>query len=297
MSGDGMTNPSVTELDRRDHRRLPQQLATTRTTYMKHNVALFGPQKVVPASRTIAGRIAGPGKPKPKSTVVTVGEAPDGFGKQILWHPDDAALAAVVFLNAGDYLGVMISGAKPTDRINIVSATGIASFAEETENEGVGALIGIVAAGATLTATAFGAPEAAPLIGAAAKYAADRFQEKKVKTRRRDAFGEDPGNGHKARQEGGVLISLPEARQAYYSGNGDHQERWIKQPGTRDEAHYPSHVKNAFFLQSRTRNERVTGAEGDFIVYPWDHDFGDNFGFYRLNVLLTRGSGKPPIVE
>src|SRR5207248_9147099 len=105
MPGGSMTNPSVTsELDRRDHRRLPQQLATTRTTFMKHNVALFGPKTLIPASRTIAGRIAGPGKPSPKSTVVTAGEeAPDGFGKQVLWHPDDAALAAVVFLNAGDY--------------------------------------------------------------------------------------------------------------------------------------------------------------------------------------------------
>ena len=98
----------------------------------------------------------------------------------------------------------------------------------------------------------------------------------KVKTKRRDPFGEDPGSGHKARQEGGVLISLPEARQAYYSGNGDHEERWIKQPGTRDKAHYPSHVKHAFFLQSGSGNARVTGAEGDFIIYPWDHDFGDN---------------------
>ena len=97
-------------------------------------------------------------------------------------------------MNAGDHLGVMISGARPTDRIDVVSATGIASFAEETENEGVGSLIGIVAAGATVAASAFGAPEAAPAIGAAEKYAKDRFKEKKVKTKRRDPFGEDPGS-------------------------------------------------------------------------------------------------------
>jgi hypothetical protein len=214
-----------------------------------------------------------------------------------LWHPDDAGLAVVVFLSAADYLGVMISGVRATDTIEFVDAVGIASFAEETENEGAGAIIGIVAAGASVAASAFGAPEAAPIIGAAAKFAESRFQENKVRTKRRDPFGEDPGTGHHARQEGGVLVSLPEARQIYYSGNSDHEERWIKKPGTRDTAHLPDHVKRAFFLQSGSSNKHAAGAEGDFIIYPWDHIFTDNFGFYRLNILLKRGSGRPPVDE
>jgi hypothetical protein len=62
---------------------------------------------------------------------------------------------------------------------------------------------------------------------------------------RRDPFGEDPGTGHKARAEGGVIVSMPEAKQIFYSGNGDHTDRWIKQPGVRDNAHRPDHVRNA----------------------------------------------------
>lgn len=272
-------------------------LAAPRSTYVQRNIAAFGPKTLLPASKTIAARLTRPGETKPKSSITVIGEAPDGFGKQVLWDPADAGLALVVFLNAGDPLGVMISGVKATDTIEFVSSAGIASFAEETENEGVGAFIGIVAAGATVAASSFGAPELAPVIGAAAKFAKERFQEKKVKTKRRDPFGEDPGTGHKARQEGGVIVSLPEARQIYYSGNSDHEERWIKEPGTRDTAHLPDHVKGAFFLQSGADNKRKTFADGDIIIAPWDYIFTDNFGFYRLHVLLKRGNGKVPVVE
>jgi hypothetical protein len=263
---------------------------------MERNVALFGAQRTIRASRTIAGRAAEPGQPKPRSTFTTVGEAPDGFGKQILWDANDPELALVIFLNAADPYGVMISGAKRTDSIEFIKSSGFASFSTDTENEGIPALIGIVAVGANLGATAFGAPEAAPLINAAAAFAKDRFKEKQVKTMRRDAFGEDPGTGHKARAEGGVIISMPEAQQIFYSGNADHKDRWIKAPGTRDNAHRPDHVRNAYFLDNRSSNSnrRKSLAAGDFIISAWDHEFEDNVGFYRLHVLVKRGDGRLP---
>lgn len=275
------------------------KLKASRSTYLQRNISLFGSKRLIPASKTIAARMTKAGGTEPKSGIAVVGEAPNGFGKQVMWHPDDAGLAVVVFLNSGDSMGVMISGVKATDTIDFVSATGIASFSETTKNKGVGAIIGIVAAGATLTASAFGMPGLAPLIGAAEKFAASQFEEKKVKTKRRDPFGEDPGSGHKARQEGGVIVSMPSARQIFYSGNDDHQERWIQKPGTRDYAHLPDHVKGtgAFFLQSRRSNKNKSDSDGDIIIAPWDHDFEDNFGFYRLNILLKRGSGELPDVD
>jgi hypothetical protein len=273
-------------------------MAADRSSFVRRNTGLFGPRRVITATRTIPGRLAKPGRPKPKSTLITIGEGvPEGFGKQLNWDPADAGLAAVVFLNAGDHLGVMISGVKRTDTIEIVSAVGIASFSEDTENKGVGALIGLIATGAEIGAASFGAPQLAPFIEAAESYAKTQFEEKKVKTKRRDPFGEDPGSGHKARQEGGVLISMPEARQAFYSGTSDHKDRWIKEPGTRDSTHLPAHVKKAFFLQGGTSNEHRATADGDILIYPWDHKFEDNFGFYRLHVLLRRGAGVDPVIE
>ncbi len=272
------------------------KLVAHRAAFLARNAKLFGPSKVVAAERTIAGKLAKPGEARPKSKVTMVGEAPDGFGKTVLWDPSDGDLALIVFLSAADPLGVMISGVKKTDSIEFVQAAGLASFAEDTENEGVGAFIGLVAAGSKATATAFGAPQAVPIIDAAAEFAKSRFKEKQVRTKCRDPFGVDPASGHKARQEGGLLISMPEAGQNFYSGNGDHKERWIKEPGTRDDAHRPAHVKNAFFLRTG-RDTRTATRDGDLTIYAWDHAFADNFGFYRLHILMHRGSGTIPPVE
>ena len=268
------------------------QVAVAGNAFGQTAAGLFGAPNGLDTPNTITAQFLFADQTPPKSAIVTVGEAPQGFGKQVLWDPADAALAVVAFINAGDPFGVMISGVKPSDTIEFVSATGLASFAEDTENEGVSSLIGIVAAGANIAASAFDAPEAAGLINAGAQFAEEQFKENKVKTKRRDAFGQDPGSGLRARQEGGVLVSLPAAGQIFYSGNSDHQERWIKQPGTRDADHMPGHVHDAFFLQTG-RDQAQSLSEGDIIIYAWDFVFDDNFGFYRLHFLLRRGSGLP----
>lgn len=266
------------------------QVAVDGDAFGQIAAALFGAPKGLNTPNTITAQFLFADQTAPKSAIVTVGEAPQGFGKQVLWDPGDAALAVAAFINAGDPFGVMISGVKPSDTIEFVSATGLASFAEDTENEGVSSLIGIVAAGANIAASAFDAQEAAPLINAGAQFAEEQFKENKVKTKRRDAFGQDPGSGLRARQEGGVLVSMPSAGQIFYSGNSDHQERWIKQPGIRDAAHLPGHVHEAFFLQTG-HDQAESISEGDIIIYAWDFVFDDNFGFYRLHFLLRRGPG------
>ncbi len=279
-------------MDRKDLQtriRRDGHLKLDRTAYELHSVELFGPKRIIRDHRTKPGQVP------PKSEIISVGEQPQGFGKQVVWDSADAGLALVVFINPADHLGVMISGVKATDTIDVVSATGIASFAEDTENEGISSFIGIVAAGAGLAASAFGTPEAVPVISAGANFAQDRFQEKKVKTKRRDAFGVDPGSGHHAREEGGVAVSLPSAGTIYYSGDSDHTERWIKAPGTpRDSQHLPNHINAAFFLQGRPKDKGTATEAGDIFIYAWDWFFEDNFGFYQLHVLLQRGSGEFP---
>jgi hypothetical protein len=46
--------------------------------------------------------------------------------------------------------------------------------------------------------------------------------------------------------------------------------------------------KGAFFLQPDVKNLRQVRHEGDILIYPWDHIWDDNFGFYRLHIVLTR---------
>ena len=72
-------------------------LKLDRTAYELHSVELFGPERIIRASDTVAFRVTKPGKVPPKSEIKTVGEQPEGFGKGVDWDPADAGLALVIF--------------------------------------------------------------------------------------------------------------------------------------------------------------------------------------------------------
>lgn len=257
----------------------------------------FGRRKTVSGAASIAGRVAKShptgalGLHIPASKTTAVGQAPEGFGKWVEWRDSDRELALMVFINSADPMGVGVLGVNATDRFELVAAVGHASFSQETENEGISSAIGIVAAGANLTASAFGFPEAAPLIGAAERFAQDQYKEKEVKTKVRDAYGEEPRTKHKARQEGGVLICMPGARGVYTSG--EDEKFWVKKPGNRINANRPDHVKKAVFIRRGMGPVTSTDA-GELFMLAWDHNFSDNVGFYKLHVLMKRGSGRVP---
>jgi hypothetical protein len=232
----------------------------------------------------------------PSSAVVQVGKAPEGFGKYVEWAPQDQQLALIAFINAADPMGVAILGATPGDTLDLIFASGLASFSEEVENEGVPAFIGIVAAGATLGASAFGFPEAAPVIAAGAQFAKEKFKEKLVRTMVRDPFGEDPSSHLKARREGGVLICRPEARGVYSSGRD--QEFWIKPPGDRKDSNRPPHLEGKANFIRRGMERTMCREGGAFVLQPWDHIFQDNQGFYELHLIMRRGDlPEEPVVE
>ena len=260
-----------------------------RDSFLSHLAGRFGAATTVKA--------AGPGGPS-GSSVVTVGTAPSGYGQQVLWDPSDATLAVVVYLAAGDDLGVMISGAQQGDQISVISASGICSFADETKNDGVASIIGLIGSLGAAGVSIFVSPAAAPFIEEGAAYAAQMFPESQVQADKRDVFGVDPSSGLKARAEGGVLISLPQAGQNFYSGDGDHQERWIKSPGDRIPSNYPAQIPegDVHFVSNEWSNQAFATTGGDFIIYPWDWNFDDNNGSYRLDITLTRAAALPPVI-
>ena len=253
-----------------------------------HAVASFGEPRRVPVAQTPAAKLAnsglapeGGGRLKvPASVTHQVGDPPAGFGKWIDWSPKDPELALVAFLNAADPSGVAIRGVRPNDRVTLVAASGHASFAEKIENEGVPALIGAVAAGADLAATVFGHPEAVEAINAGAAFATEKFKEKAVKTKIRDAYGEDPGSHDKARQEGGVLVCAPTAHGPLASG--EDEKWWIKEPGTRIDANRPPHIAStkSYFVR-RGMGRHTFGDRGRSCSSRGDHRFTDNAGFLR----------------
>jgi hypothetical protein len=224
--------------------------------------------------------------------VITVGNQPEGFGVRQIWSGAEE-MAIVAFVNTSSAEGLMVSGVQDQDTFELISARGIASFSVEQENAGVPGLIGVVAIGADVIAGGFGQPELVPFINAAARYAQTQFPEGSHRGKRRDAFGQGTQGG-RARQEGGVLITTPTAQTPFYSGDNDHDSRWIQGDGERVPRNYPAHLtprSSAVFLRKAAGRQILSGT-GDMFITAWDHEdaFADNFGFYELHFVLRRAA-------
>jgi hypothetical protein len=90
--------------------------------------------------------------------------------------------------------------------------------------------------------------------------------ERQVKTKIRDAYGEEPSKKDMARQEGGVLVCKPEAHGSCYYYSGEDEKFWIKPPGNRIDRNRPEHLgRNAFFIRRGMGAQRVREA-GDLYL-------------------------------
>jgi hypothetical protein len=232
----------------------------------------------------------------PGSQIVGVGTGPDGFGQTFQWDRKDDKVLLAVFLNGADELGVCIAGVARSDIIQITSAAGIASFSEDKGNPTASSLVGLVAVAADATLGATGNGAFVPVVNAVESFAKDQFKATNAKTKRRDAFGVDPGSGHKARQEGGLIVTLPEAGGPYYSG--EPTSRWIRGDGTRSDENMPAHIPSgtAFFPMHGfpSHNTRTITQDGEVYLLPWDWKHTDNAGYYKVFVLLQKG---PPLPD
>ncbi len=223
------------------------------------------------------------------SQIIEVGQSPNGFGKGVIWDRLSDGLLLALFVNAADPLGVSISGLAATDHVTLLSAAGIASFSEDKGNPLVSSIIAVIddVVSGILKATGAGAV-LSPLVDAGAKFAENQFKPSNVKTKKRDAYGIDPGTGAIAREEGGVLITLPAAGGPYYSGDGDHKTRWIQVGNSRSDALRPPQVVHGYFPVQNADNSRIAGAAGDVYITPWDWKFDDNAGYYKIIMAVSK---------
>ncbi len=234
------------------------------------------------------------------SHIYTGGGQPEGFGSEFVWDRKDNQALLVLFINCADQYGVSIDGLKAGDTVEVTSAAGIGSFKTEHGNKTISSILGLVATGADIAATAGGYPEALPLIDAAADFAKDQFKDTNEHSKRRDAFGQDPATGEFGRQEGGILVCMPAANGVYYSADGDHKNRWLKDTKERTSHNLPDHIPGdcAFFLNRRAETNKMRSIkDGQAYIVGWDWKFEDNAGYYKLFVRLTKGAlPHPPIL-
>jgi hypothetical protein len=232
----------------------------------------------------------------PGNKVVQVGDQPEGFGQRFLWDRKDDEILLAIFVNAADNLGVSIENIRRSDIVSVTSASGIASFDEDTGNPLASSIVGLLAVGAKAGLGIAGVPGVIPVINEVEQFAKERFKATNAKTKRRDAFGVDPGSGHKAKEEGGIIVTLPQASGPFYSGDDEHKKRWIKPDGTRTDENLPEHIflGSAFFPRRRAtrHNRRTVTSNGEIYVLAWDWKFEDNAGFYKVLVHIKKG---PPL--
>ena len=125
-----------------------------------------------------------------------VGTVPEGFGPIFEWDREqfeEVNLSA--FINAGDPLGVMITGARAQDRITVTSASGLASFTQAKGSLAV-SIIGLVS-GVAAGALIFNGGDkdaAKSILDAVNKFAEREFENKGERLLIRDAFGIEPSS-------------------------------------------------------------------------------------------------------
>jgi hypothetical protein len=222
---------------------------------------------------------------------VVVGNQPEGYGSVAIWDRKEKENIFVCFIAAKDDLGTAIVNLKKGDRVEVLYATGMAEFSgkkgEQLESIVTFAVKGAAAAGAAAGKVP---PQALRAIEKGADYAGKVFKmlgDSDV----RDAYGKDK-NRETKRQEGGVLICMPEAGGVFYSG-GD-RKRWVqgKDGGERTDDRQPEHMKGrgAFFpIQgNQAHNTRTAKADGILHLIAWDFNFPDNSGYYRVIIRVTR---------
>ena len=104
--------------------------------YWRMAEARFAVQKKTvmakPLLKPKAGLVAAAGRSS--LTVVGGDGVPAGFGKGFTWDRAENEAVLVLFINAADPLGVSIDGLQAGDEVQVMSASGVASYSEDKGN-------------------------------------------------------------------------------------------------------------------------------------------------------------------
>jgi hypothetical protein len=203
---------------------------------------------------------------------------------------------------ANDDKGIVIDNVLRGDVIEVYNTAGIASF-DKVNMEPIKGIVGIMNAmidGAVVLTE----PEMAPLVAAftvGVNAIVDAVPDE-LGNARRTAYGLDPGTGDYAKNEGGLIVCMPESYGAIYATDKYHLTGDTKNEG-RLYKYYSDETKkmNAFFpcpifneddpnspdngRMSATSNQVGRGA---VTILAFDENFSDNAGYYNVGIIVTR---------
>ena len=216
------------------------------------------------------------------------------FGPDVTIPSDTRGVVLWTEISSTDDSGITVDGLKKGDIVEIEDVTGICSFADETTAQKVLSFVGIV----------FGilAKDSGLLFKTAdAKKRVEAFRDqaqelvKQVggagKAKRRDGYGQDPGTGDFATEEGGILVCMPSAHGVLYAVSANHLSNDAHKKG-RLPQYYSDNVKhfNCFFPCREDSGIMKKKVEEDGILHiiAFDSDFSDNRGDYCVKFRVIR---------
>jgi hypothetical protein len=298
---------------------------TALNTYLQLKQSLHSaPLKTVRAVSAVTGQPT-------NSKITTVGNPPAGFGSIFQWDRSQPSALILVFINPADPMGVAIAGLQQGDLVQVRQATGLASFSKDTGNplaasiltlvgDGAadavavlspGAIFGSAAGPSAGSGTTSGTGSAAGSASASSsaisalqqtgKDAAALFQGTGNPEDFRDPFGIDPGSHVYKREEGGLVVCMPQNNGLVYSADQNHSRFWATiptvngQPRGLPTAYRQSASQAPFFFIGQNpsngqtaNNSAVCQAGGAVYLLAWDWSFADNSGCYEVWVQLTQ---------
>lgn len=201
---------------------------------------------------------------------------------------------------ANDEVGVIIDNVLPGDEIIIYDASGIASF-KSTSMKVIKGVVGIANAIATKTLVYATDGAAEPFVkqwNDTLDKVGKAVGDSDIKHGRRDAYGRDPGTGDYAKDEGGLVVCMPETKGAIYATSDYHFTDGAKSHGRKEEYYSAKAKTNNVLFPCNIEGglmSAVAKTAGAIHVLAFDEKFTDNAGAYTVGLIVLRAerpSGK-----
>ncbi|GAB4040413.1 hypothetical protein [Spirosoma jeollabukense] len=207
---------------------------------------------------------------------------------------------------ANDEIGITIDNVQVGDQVYVYDGAGIASF-DKVNMAAVKGIVGIanaIAGGALVVAQ----PETAPFVaawdtGISAILAA---LPDELGNKRRDMYGCDPGTGDYAKDEGGLIVCMPESHGPIYATDnytltGDTKNdgrlyKYYSDDTKKVNAFFPCPVINNATDPGSGDNGRLLGTatkDGAVHILAFDKDYNDNAGYYNVGLIIIRSNAVP----
>jgi len=198
-------------------------------------------------------------------------------------------------ISATDETGVIIDNVMAGDEVIVYDASGIASFKEANMAivKGVVGMANAIAGGVLVFATDGAAAPFVDSWNKAVDNIGKAVGDGKMKYGNRDMYGRDPGTGDYAKDEGGLIVCMPESKGPIYATDDYHLTGDTKNHGRKYE-YYSSKAKaaNLFYPCNVSGGlmQATAGVAGAVHILAFDSKFTDNCGSYTVGIIVLRKS-------